>query len=537
VVAAVFDVAEPSSRVSMEAFLALLDDLRAWTDEGCITSHDSAQTAVGRRHGEGLLMRVVGTPEGIERRRFRLGTPVFVGDSVCDACFAAPAAVISTDSYEGSLTQISVCEDCADNGRASTMPARERALIPTVVEHWASIGRRTDPADHPAAEAAIRTAYAVAGRPPPTTIWLESYLAGALVASTIDGVLRVGMGWPVPPGSDDALVDLAHRAGWMLTGGTGLVGDALEASARPTVPPLVWKRLSIDVGRRVGQVVRNGLTQPVQDEVHHVVDAGIRGEAGADGLLSRSWAAAVEQVQSSAPWFRSADFEWSRVRDTVWLDPAGERRRVGIVSSSTPTEWLARVDFLRRSGRFRRPAPSFDVLERLSQACGSWWAFGRLAILTERPVVIRSDDGGWAHGDAGPAVEYRDGFTVHAWHGQRVSQRVVTEPAHITPADIDAERNVEVRLVLVERYGGWDRYLAESGAVPVHHDECGSLWRKAATGDEPIQLLVMENATARDDGTRSVAVLGVPPNVGTARAALAWTFGLDADAYRPVEST
>lgn len=51
--------------------------------------------------------------------------------------------------------------------------------------------------------------------------------------------------------------------------------------------------------------------------------------------------------------------------------------------------------------------------------------------------------------------------------------------------------------------------------------------------DEPLVVVMVDNSTPEPDGTRQRFFLRVPPNVRTAREAVAWTFGLDEDDYNP----
>jgi hypothetical protein len=45
------------------------------------------------------------------------------------------------------------------------------------------------------------------------------------------------------------------------------------------------------------------------------------------------------------------------------------------------------------------------------------------------------------------------------------------------------------------------------------------------------------NSTPEPDGTRKTYFLRVPPNLRTAREAVAWTFGLAGSQYRPERET
>jgi len=284
-------------------------------------------------------------------------------------------------------------------------------------------------------------------------------------------------------------------------------------------------------------LVEEGRDHAVDVELRHALDAE-SWDGSLSDIAARSWSEAVEQLQRRTSWFRPGDLSWSRVADTVWIDQnGGPAPPVGVVASSGDTAWLAKVDFLLRSDRLPAPPPPFTALRQLAEASGGFWAFERLAILVERPVAIHRDGQARLHCATGAAVEYPGGFTAFAWHGERVPRRVVMEAETITVHDIDAERDDRLRLIMVERFGGWDRYLAASAAQLVQRDECGALWRKRGEDGESIVLVELTNASAQPDGTRTSAVLRVPPSVRTARAAVAWTFHLEEAAYAPIMET
>jgi hypothetical protein len=68
-------------------------------------------------------------------------------------------------------------------------------------------------------------------------------------------------------------------------------------------------------------------------------------------------------------------------------------------------------------------------------------------------------------------------------------------------------------------------------------DDYGKLSRYELPGDEPLVMVEVVNATPEPDGTHHIYWLRVPPTVGSAREAVAWTFGLNADHYRPLRET
>ena len=53
----------------------------------------------------------------------------------------------------------------------------------------------------------------------------------------------------------------------------------------------------------------------------------------------------------------------------------------------------------------------------------------------------------------------------------------------------------------------------------------GTLWRKDLAGDEPLVMVEVVNATPVPDGSAKRYLLPVPPTIGSAREAVAWSFG------------
>lgn len=156
-----------------------------------------------------------------------------------------------------------------------------------------------------------------------------------------------------------------------------------------------------------------------------------------------------------------------------------------------------------------------------------------VAIVCAKPEMISLDEMGRLHAADGPAMRFADGCEVHAWHGVAVEKRIIENPETITPKEIQETENIEVRRVLIDRYG-LPRYLEESGAEAVSEDEAGVLYRIPIANDEPLVMVKVINSTAEPDGTFKEYFLRVPPFVRTAKEAVAWTFGFDEGEYAPM---
>jgi hypothetical protein len=107
--------------------------------------------------------------------------------------------------------------------------------------------------------------------------------------------------------------------------------------------------------------------------------------------------------------------------------------------------------------------------------------------------------------------------------------RRVVEARQLPVSAILAEPNVELRRLMIERYGV-ARFRRGAGGRLVHEDRWGRLWRLALPGDEPLVTVEVTNATPEPDGQRRYYELRVPPTMRTALGAVAWTFGI-----RPAE--
>jgi hypothetical protein len=166
--------------------------------------------------------------------------------------------------------------------------------------------------------------------------------------------------------------------------------------------------------------------------------------------------------------------------------------------------------------------------------CGAFaYVFRHSSVFVcKNPTTINLDSQKRLHCDDGPAVEFPDGYSLFAWNGVLVDGELVLHPETMTAERIETEANVELRRVMMEKYG-ISRYVEDTGAAVIAEDTCGILLRKEVPGDEPILMVKVLNSTAEPDGTFKEYFLRVPPDISSPREAVAWTFGLDSEEYSP----
>ncbi|MFE7140756.1 DUF6745 domain-containing protein [Streptomyces sp. NPDC057644] len=300
----------------------------------------------------------------------------------------------------------------------------------------------------------------------------------------------------------------------------GLAGpDRIIWAASPRAAVEAVEKLT-DAGRSVREEVR---TRPWAEERRRMYDE--LGPAGWSALWSATGAQLWETTAALA----------ERIRTGVVADLAPRPQDEGAVRmvlldavlGQHDAAWLAAFD-----GRGDR----LTGLAEVARNAGWWWPYERAVVITERPDVLHRDEAGRLDHGEGPALAYGDGFALHAWRGMPVPAAFLAELSSLTPERIRAEENAELRRVMLEYYG-YDRYLTESGAEPVHRDETGILWRIALDGDEDVVMVEVVNSTPEPDGTYRTYWLRVPPATRTAKDGVAWTFGLEGAAYAPVRQT
>ncbi len=156
--------------------------------------------------------------------------------------------------------------------------------------------------------------------------------------------------------------------------------------------------------------------------------------------------------------------------------------------------------------------------------------------MSERPAAIEINPEGRPHCETGPAIAFRDGWRLYYYRGMAVPEAIIEQRDSMKISQIDRQRNLELRRVMIELYGR-ARYIADSGAVEIHRDRFGVLYKKAQRDDHPIVMVKVINSTPEPDGSRKEYFLRVPPHMESARQAVAWTFRMDKDEYCPgVES-
>ena len=204
--------------------------------------------------------------------------------------------------------------------------------------------------------------------------------------------------------------------------------------------------------------------------------------------------------------------------------------------------WLSFYDCYGEVFGMRDEVKILDGIMETARECGWYIPMTTCCIVSERTSILNRDDEYRLHSETTVAAGYPDGEGVWAIHGVRVPRDVIEDVSSITVERIDDEENVEIRRIMIDRYGA-EKYVEDSGAEEIDRGVVSKsgdvviLYRKEVPDDETIIMAKVLNSTLEPDGSIKHYWLRVPPDIDTVKDAVAWGFSLEAKAYNPdVES-
>jgi len=290
-------------------------------------------------------------------------------------------------------------------------------------------------------------------------------------------------------------------------------------------PRIVWcdSPLSMALTRAVVQKLPASVRASVRDSVRDSVVASVWDSVG-DSVVASVGASVRDSVGASV-WDSVRASVWDSVRDSV----------VASVYGQHDASWLAFYRFFRDECGMTGETEKLRGLWDLCQSCGWILPFENVCFASERHDVCKLDGRGVIHCEDGPAIHYRDGFSVHAWHGTRVPAHWIEDSANLKASEVMAERNVEVRMAGCQILG-WAKVADQLDRKVIDGDpstDIGALVELTMPGlPEPGRFLMAQcprNGTICEGVPRVSDIDGRPIN--TAIAAQAWRDSLPASEY------
>jgi hypothetical protein len=362
------------------------------------------------------------------------------------------------------------------------LTAVQAAMLSEHRDRWAALRLSASPGDRSAAETGIELAYRAAGlRPPERIEWSR-------------GPLELASAWEhavaeVQPGSNVRAALLGH------------VRERTEAAIRRRLPTAIWGKVIAGV--------RTSEAEAVTTAADRAIIAAARQRRAPVRVRIGRVLRSIKRLQWPArgmPPFERAGFGPSSL------------------------DWVAAMEIAHTAFGMERETEPLRGHWILAANTGWILPHENVCWLSDRPVGLAHDVAGRLHSATGPALAFGDGWTVHAWKGIQVRARLIEQPDTITIAAIDREPDIFVRRCMIEIMGV-QRFLTLGGASKVAQDATGTLWRKTWFAGDAWAAVEVVNGTPEPDGTYRHYVLQVPPEMPTARAAVAWTYGMNEHQY------
>jgi hypothetical protein len=366
------------------------------------------------------------------------------------------------------------------------------------LERWASVRMSCEAADRPAAEEGIRRAYAAAGLPPPDRIiWC---------GGPMEIAKRLATASPEDPIGANVKAEVFDKV-------REKVGTLAE---------ILWKEVvvaAVDLSQH--GTVRAALSEHNRcREASKVVNRAVVGAV--DAYLCRF---SVRARHLALRWRGLPHLLTRSTFEDVAIGPE-QLASLGVY------EYLHDVlpwdDLTRPMQGIWQIAKSAGWIVPHERAC---W-------VSERPRLLRVDAVARLHCPDGPALQYPDGWSHHAWKGVEVPGWMIEHPERITPDAVTDEIDPVQRNCMIEIMTP-ERFIRMGGASRVAEDATGVLWRKL-WGYRGVTIgswtaVEVVNGTPEADGSRRRYILRVPSRMRTAREAVAWTYGLTPERYAELD--
>jgi hypothetical protein len=450
-------------------------------------------------------------------------------------------------------------------------------------EEWREVGLCTEPADRPAAEAAVTELYRRLGQPEPRYIWLDGpcsavYLGPLLIAARqlaaqlgaqlgdqlreklrdqLDAQLRAQLGDQLREKLHEQLraqlraqlrdqlaaqlceqlrEQLDAQLSDQLREQLAAQLRALDAQIDAQIDAL-HDQLDSPLRTQLREQLRDQLDAQLHDQLATQLDAQLRTQLRAqlgDQLRAQLYAELGAQLHDQL-----GDQLRAQLRDLdAQLGDQGQSQRAAVwrvrewgaeycwwVAWYTAARDIAGVTYTEEQSSL------LDTWAALMRSSGWWFPFSDVCIMTERHRALHFDADRRLHCESGPAIECRDGFRVYAWHGVRVPAEWIEDRAALDPATALTWANVEQRHAAAQIIG-WARIL-ETLPVRVIDSDPDPLFGDLLEVDLP-DAPNSRFLRARC-GTGRTIVIGVSPDARTAVEAGAMSYDVPVDVYQLLE--
>jgi len=154
---------------------------------------------------------------------------------------------------------------------------------------------------------------------------------------------------------------------------------------------------------------------------------------------------------------------------------------------------------------------TWETWKQIKQSAFLFLPYNKVCLVCDSPLYYRLNALDQLHCETGPAVEFEDGSAIYALGGEIVPEFIIEYPELITVQSIDETGNLEIRRIMMERYG-FQHYLEDSQAELIDEGQYGTLYRKPDRLFGTLSMIHVRNSTPEghsrrvylENGTESV---------------------------------
>ena len=302
-------------------------------------------------------------------------------------------------------------------------PVQEGRLV-EFREEWRKVGLCCDPADFETGDDVIRGFYRRLNKPDPIILHFSSPAMCELAVNFVFHVLK---------------------------------DSQLDSQLHSKLDSQLYSQLGSQLYSQLGSQLHSQLYSQLGSQLYSQLDSQLRSQLDSQlhsQLYSQLGSQLYSQLDKLRPYFLNN--RWGSQHWCAWEAFYLFGHEIGVEYSAED------IALLREWAR-------------LSKSIGWWAPWDGICFVSDRPRHVSFDAARRLHSETGMAVEYSDGWGVHAWHGLRVPAEFINDRDKITFKQIQEEGNLELRRVLRDLYGR-DRYLADIGAVEVNRSAANSIY-------------------------------------------------------------
>ena len=150
--------------------------------------------------------------------------------------------------------------------------------------------------------------------------------------------------------------------------------------------------------------------------------------------------------------------------------------------------------------------------------------------LVPTPLVL-IDERNRFHSTEKPAIRWKNGHEFYYIHGVNVDEKIVKYPEKLTKKDWINQTNLEVRRIIQDRM---PNFVEKIGAKSINYAKGYELFEIDVNPDPE---KIAHYLKMKDTSTDRIYYLRVPPNINNAPDALAWSFNLSVEEYKPIQES